>query len=534
MKKHNKKIRILFILQSLFLITFFSVGSFLTQKYIKANSGFSNYSAEKQIHNRIITENDLEKNIKEKLRKYELQYSDQYKHSYFHEPDADQPRAASVPILLYHAVRNEPKATTHVSVVNFIEQMMALKRAGYQTITLSDYVAYIKSEIELPENSILLTFDDGRKDSFYPTDEVLEYLDFNAVIFVLTNYVGSKSDSFYLSASELDYIARSGRWEIQPHGHIAQNPITVNKEGATSHYLANKKWLLEEDRLENNNEYKNRIENDLNTSAGFIADKTGLDALGFAFPFGNYGQLATNYPEARKIILGLAEDLFDVGFYQTDEGEKENFNIPGQGFLNRRIIVNDEWSASDLMEYLNGKKVKKLPYEAKFNNQYNWINSWGKTDINKTLSLSAKPETNGGFVFLNNALTWNNYEIKTKANLRAGNSFSLVAYYLDADNYLSCNYSLNGISLKEKMNGQEKTLLVWNNNFSALEFRDTKVNMLIDNERLYCGFNNSYVLRLGGERNHELTNGSIGFKVWDENPGTAFLEIKNLNIFLTE
>lgn len=533
MKKHNKKIRILFILQSLVLITFFSVGSFLTQKYIKANSGFGNYIAEMQIHNIAIAENDPEKIIKEKLREYELRYSDQYKYSYFHELDSNRPTADSVPILLYHAVRNEPKAETHVRQINFIEQMMALKRAGYQTITLRDYITYIRGEIELPKNSILLTFDDGRKDSFYPTDKVLEYLGFNAVIFVLTDYVGSESDSFYLSASELDYMARSGRWEIQSHSHTAQDPIIINKEGATGHYLTNKKWLYKKNRLENNIEYKKRIENDLNTSANFIANKTGFSTSGFAFPFGDYGQTATNYPKARDVILDLAENIFTVGFYQTDNGEKENFNIPGQGFLSRRIMVSSEWSANDLMEYLDGKKVKKLPYQELFDNQHSWISMWGETDINKTLSLSAKPHISGGLVFLRNAFAWNNYEINAKANLLDGASFSLVAYYRDANNYLSCNYSLTGISLKEKINGQEKTLLVWNKNFSALEYRNTWVSMLVDNKKIYCGFNDSYVLR-SERKNHELTVGSIGFKVWGEDIGTALLEIKDLNIFKAE
>jgi peptidoglycan/xylan/chitin deacetylase (PgdA/CDA1 family) len=42
----------------------------------------------------------------------------------------------------------------------------------------------MKGEKILPKKSFLLTFDDGRKDSFYPVDPVLKKLNYNAVILI--------------------------------------------------------------------------------------------------------------------------------------------------------------------------------------------------------------------------------------------------------------------------------------------------------------------------------------------------------------
>jgi len=96
--------------------------------------------------------------------------------------------AVSVPILLYHGVIDDSEwkpDEVNVKMTDFRDQMFAVKKAGFQTVTLDDLSAFMRGEKKLPKKSFLLTFDDARKDSYYPVDPILNVLDYNAVMFVI-------------------------------------------------------------------------------------------------------------------------------------------------------------------------------------------------------------------------------------------------------------------------------------------------------------------------------------------------------------
>ncbi len=93
--------------------------------------------------------------------------------------------AASVPVLLYHG---EGPATTTMPTGVFVDQMRALKAAGWQTITMEQFQAFMKGDAPVPDKSFLLTFDDGRVDTFYSVDPVLKDLGYTGVMFVVTGF----------------------------------------------------------------------------------------------------------------------------------------------------------------------------------------------------------------------------------------------------------------------------------------------------------------------------------------------------------
>ena len=66
--------------------------------------------------------------------------------------------------------------------------------------------------------SFLLTFDDGRKDSYYASQPLLEAFGFRATMYVITaKSLGDKSSVYYLSRQEVKKMKDSGHWDIQPH-----------------------------------------------------------------------------------------------------------------------------------------------------------------------------------------------------------------------------------------------------------------------------------------------------------------------------
>src|SRR5918995_1386940 len=116
------------------------------------------------------------------------------------------PDRSVVPVLLYHDVA--PKA--------FARQMALLDHAGYDTITLEEFVRFIRREkVRLPPRPLLLTFDGGRADAWIESDAILAELGFNAVVFVDVGRVDAKRQAEYLTWKELDALERGGRWEVQ-------------------------------------------------------------------------------------------------------------------------------------------------------------------------------------------------------------------------------------------------------------------------------------------------------------------------------
>ncbi|MDP3953787.1 MAG: hypothetical protein Q8Q06_00005, partial [bacterium] len=92
--------------------------------------------------------------------------------------------ATSVPVLIYHGIlKDEDASGFNISIDKFKDQMFALKKAGYETITSETLYKYMKEGLELPEKSIVITFDDGRLDSLYNGNPTLKALDYQAIMF---------------------------------------------------------------------------------------------------------------------------------------------------------------------------------------------------------------------------------------------------------------------------------------------------------------------------------------------------------------
>jgi len=118
--------------------------------------------------------------------------------------------AQSVPIILYHGINDDD-----VSEARFDEQMAALNKAGYTTVTEKDVSNFLDGKAGLPGKPILITFDDGRDDSFYHADPILKKYGFNAVMFVIAKHSTKPRVNYYMNKSEIRHMLDTGRWEAQ-------------------------------------------------------------------------------------------------------------------------------------------------------------------------------------------------------------------------------------------------------------------------------------------------------------------------------
>jgi peptidoglycan/xylan/chitin deacetylase (PgdA/CDA1 family) len=119
-----------------------------------------------------------------------------------------------VPILCYHNLGPESKGRLVLAAAKFQEQMRYLKDKGYRVIALREFVEWTKLGRQLPQRSVVLTFDDGYKSFKQYAYPILKDLGFTATLFVYTDFVGGGRNA--LSWQDLRELQAEG-FEIEGH-----------------------------------------------------------------------------------------------------------------------------------------------------------------------------------------------------------------------------------------------------------------------------------------------------------------------------
>lgn len=131
-------------------------------------------------------------------------------------------KADKVPVLMYHRIiKSTDLQTTHyneegelygtiVTEEQFEEQMSYLHEEGYTTLTLAEFQAYMEKEIEVPNKSVLITFDDGFKDNYINAYPILKKYDLRATIFLIAGNIDrdprdyDPADAQFLSVEDIE------------------------------------------------------------------------------------------------------------------------------------------------------------------------------------------------------------------------------------------------------------------------------------------------------------------------------------------
>ncbi len=260
-----------------------------------------------------------------------------------------KPIRPAVPVLLYHGITRSGRENA-VPLENFIDQIQALKREGYQPVTVADLVDFLENRGSLPSKPILITFDDARADSFRNADSVLQEAGFRAAMFVPVDDV-NRHLAFYASWDLIRSMQKSGRWEVQCHGFEAHRRIPVDGDGHTGIFLVNRQWLEGERRLETEQEYVARIERDYEQCREVLTREVrGADVTAYAFPFGDLGQKSlSNVSNAFDLNQQILSRHFRIAFIETPVGFVTR-DLPR--YLLSRFEVPRDYRGADLIRYL--------------------------------------------------------------------------------------------------------------------------------------------------------------------------------------
>ncbi|MGI5824244.1 MAG: polysaccharide deacetylase family protein [Bacillota bacterium] len=261
-----------------------------------------------------------------------------------------------VPVLMYHHlvpdnVYTEMNYSQNGAVVKnseFEEQMKWLHDNGYQTLFVSELADLLKSEADLPEKSVVITFDDGYASNYVYAYPILKKYGLKANIAPVVRdsekISGGSKEAYsdyelpHLDFAQLKEMQNSGVFEIGSHSYDGHGNVNVDMKGNTAAFFVNYKVNTKTGYKETKEEYIMRINKDIATSKIVLNENLGQAKRFFVYPYGKCNRVLCRVVEHAGFSCALT----------TKEGYvKKNSNL----YMLPRFAVNNE--VDDLDDFID-------------------------------------------------------------------------------------------------------------------------------------------------------------------------------------
>ncbi|WP_046226144.1 polysaccharide deacetylase family protein [Paenibacillus dauci] len=184
-------------------------------------------------------------------------------------------KASHIPVLMYHYVvpekYNVEPNNARINLEAFEEGIKYLHDEGYHTATLKELERYVNGEIQLPEKTVVLTFDDGYQNNVVYAYPVLKKYGFHASIFIVGTKLKDHKQKFVPTAkttiSRKEMKATRDVFEYHSHTYNLHYKRLVQ---CAEYYAAGKD--------------STRFTHDID----IMKAKTGINTPYFAYPYGEY------------------------------------------------------------------------------------------------------------------------------------------------------------------------------------------------------------------------------------------------------
>lgn len=242
-----------------------------------------------------------------------------------------------IPVLMYHNIAEKYSASAdgaNITPKRFEEHMQGILERGYTPIFVADYYNSVERGKPLPENPIIVTFDDGYLSNYEIAFPILKRLGIPATIFVVTSTVGATAESGIVGTSHFNWeqareMQQSGIIDIHSHSHTHRDMTSLSPA---------------------------QLQEELRLSRYLIERNLGKNCYVFSYPFGKYN--ATTSQRARaagyrmQILVNYAESGQDYLANNTKSGI-EHFT---------RLTVTGSQTTEDLFKMIDTavENTKKL------------------------------------------------------------------------------------------------------------------------------------------------------------------------------
>jgi biofilm PGA synthesis lipoprotein PgaB len=244
-------------------------------------------------------------------------------------------------VITYHDVtaespREAERDSMAVSSAHLIEHFRWLRDNNFHPVSIDQLVDASQGGPALPENPVLITFDDGLLSVYTQVYPLLKLFNYPAIVSLVTGWIeGDQTvryagrargyDSF-LSWDQIREMQDSGLVEIASHSHALHQGILSNPQGNTEPAAIS--LLYANETYETQDAFRERLLGDLRQSVDIIFAHTGRAPRVMTWPYGSYNQITLEIAEQAGLPWSLTLD-------------PNNGNSPESRVLHRHLIQND-------------------------------------------------------------------------------------------------------------------------------------------------------------------------------------------------
>ncbi len=202
-----------------------------------------------------------------------------------------------MPVIMYHSMLKSKQGKYIVSPTQFENDLVALQKEGYVTVTCQQLVDFVYGDGDLPQKPILITLDDGHYNNAYYAVPILKKHNAHAIINIVGQFSQHSTQSgdahnpnySHLTWDDIAELAQSGNIEIGNHTY-AMHAFTPRYGVA---------------RLNNepDEQYEQALTADIGKLQRILLERSGINCIAFAYPFGKYNAIS------EKIIIKMGFKL---------------------------------------------------------------------------------------------------------------------------------------------------------------------------------------------------------------------------------
>ncbi|WP_340006214.1 polysaccharide deacetylase family protein [Paenibacillus sp. FSL K6-0276] len=196
-----------------------------------------------------------------------------------------------VAVLMYHHLSEKPMPQFPwiLSADRFDDQMKLLKQEGFHVITMEEYREFMLNNGTVPDNAVLLTFDDGYESFYELALPILKKYGYTAVNFVIVSAIDHPDPNSVpkLTWEQMREMKRDGMG-FYSHTYDLHHYGIVDAEGGERPAASALLYIDDENRNELNVEYYSRVTHDLAKAEQRLKEELGNTDSAIAFPYGSY------------------------------------------------------------------------------------------------------------------------------------------------------------------------------------------------------------------------------------------------------
>lgn len=217
-------------------------------------------------------------------------------------------KPVTMAVIMYHGVHSSQSHECDFVITTqaFEQDLIYLKENGYNSVVMADLIGFVYNGTPLPENPVMLTFDDGYYNNYLNAYPLLLEYDFKGVVSIIGAET-EKYSSLDENSENYSHITWEQMAEMQDSGHVE-----FQNHSYDLHHLNGERRGSSIKYGETAEQYREVISKDLMTLQDCFERNLDYMPTTFTFPFGIMSQ------EIHEIIA-------DLGFVATLGTEEKPF-----------------------------------------------------------------------------------------------------------------------------------------------------------------------------------------------------------------